>query len=87
MLELQQIEAEFVRLCGSTSARMNAEQFSSLLVQLGFIPDLCQQCFKYVLIFLTTIGREVCPVAYNPMHGNQASLLAPTSLNVVRPTL
>lgn len=48
-IELQQIEDEFVGLCGSSTAMMNAEQFSSFLVQLGFIPDLCQQCFKYVL--------------------------------------
>lgn len=49
--ELQQIEDEFVRLCGSSSAMMNAEQFSSLLSQLGFIPTLCKQCFKYVWSF------------------------------------
>lgn len=46
--ELQQIEEAFVRLCGSPSALMSAEQFSSLLSQLGFVPDLCKQCFKYV---------------------------------------
>lgn len=46
--ELQQIEEEFVRICGHKSSLMNVEQFSQLMIQLGFIPDLCQQCFKCV---------------------------------------
>ena len=48
--ELQQIEEEYVRLCGSPTALMNVEQFSALLSKLGFIPELCKQCFKYVIL-------------------------------------
>ena len=47
-IELQQIEDKYVGLCGSVSSLMNEDQFSTLITQLGFNPDLCHQCFKYV---------------------------------------
>ena len=43
--ELKQVEDLFVRYCGSASGLMNVEQFSLLLVHLGFVPELCQQCY------------------------------------------
>ncbi len=45
--ELQQIESEFEAICGSASSLMNLKQFCAFMIKLGFIPDLCQQCFKY----------------------------------------
>lgn len=46
VLELKEIEKVFMSCCGSASSLMTLEQFSSVLIQLGFIPELCQQCFK-----------------------------------------
>lgn len=45
-LELKQIEDHFVRYCGSLESFMNMEQFSALLIELGFVPELCQQCYR-----------------------------------------
>ncbi len=45
-VELKQIEDHFVRHCGSPESFMNMEQFSGLLIELGFVPELCQQCYR-----------------------------------------
>ena len=44
--ELAQIAEEFQLRCGSTSARMSGEVFSTLMTQLGYPTQRCMQCFK-----------------------------------------
>ena len=46
--ELEQIADEFVKQCGSRTSQMRLPIFTSILTKLGFQPELCTQCFKWV---------------------------------------